>query len=140
MREYMDNHLVTAAWVAISGAATWLAMTTGHVLVLDPVSDLRIVTAAAGLAGWIVAPLFKRGLICVFLGAVMSTAAGSAIAGAAFGFLDSGGDAVLLGALFGVMGVAHSMTNFGVFAVWLITMAVTSGQPDAVNSGSSDCP
>lgn len=146
MHTYLDRNLIPAAWIAVSGAATWTAMESGDVTGLDDLWALRIVTLAAGLAGLAVAPVFRAGPVGASIGAVLATLLGAAKAGVVLALYEVGLEGVLLGLLFGPVAVFGAIVQMPyVLGAWVVTMtmaAVAAQLPKdgAIRAGSSGCP
>ena len=83
---YTANRVLASVIIALTGGATWVAIAQVADPKLGPelIDMVRLTTAAAMIGGLCAAPLFGRrglaGLFLMFVGAVLGTAIGAALA------------------------------------------------------------
>ena len=108
--------------VAICGGATWVAICQSEMPpdIGELYDMVRLTTASAAIGGVIASPLFgvsgNKGFMFAFIGAVLATAIGAAIAA----FVVGGMPGIVMGPIYVLFSLA---TEPHVGGVWLLAMA-----------------
>ena len=118
---YISRGALPAMIIAICGGASWLAISQSETPpgIGDIFSMVRLTTAAAAVGGVVASPMFGlsggKGLALAFIGAVLATVIGSALAAGSIG----GVPGVVIGPLFVLIKIA---TEPHVGGIWMLMM------------------